>query len=37
MLSLYLDQATIELIKKFLGCGYIDIYNHLNPLGKTKI
>lgn len=37
MLSPYLDQATIELIKKFLGCGYFDIYNHLNPLEKTKI
>jgi RNA-directed DNA polymerase len=33
----YCDQSTIELIRKFLKCGYIDIYNHSNTLEKSKI
>lgn len=33
----YCDQATIELIHKFLKCGYIDIYNHPNKLEKSEI
>ena len=33
----YCDQATIELIKKFLKCGYIDFYNHPDTLEKSEI
>lgn len=28
----YIDQSTMELIRKFLKCGYIDLYNHPNTL-----
>jgi group II intron reverse transcriptase/maturase len=37
MLEEYCDQATIELIRKFLKCGYIDIYNHPETLEKSEI
>jgi len=37
MLEEYCDQATIELIRKFLKCGYIDLYNHPETLEKTEI
>jgi group II intron reverse transcriptase/maturase len=37
MLTDYCDQATIELIKKFLKCGYIDFYNHPNTLEKSEV
>lgn len=37
MLSEYCDQAVIELIRKFLKCGYIDLYNHPNTLEETDI
>ena len=37
ILSTYCDQATIELIRKFLKCGYIDIYNHPNKLEDSDI
>ena len=37
MLVDYCDQATIELIRKFLKCGYIDIYNHPDTLEKSEI
>ena len=33
----YCDQATIELIQKFLKCGYIDFYNHPNTLEKSEV
>ena len=36
-LSEYCDQATIELVRKFVKCGYIDLYNHPNTLEKTEI
>lgn len=37
MLEEYVDQATIELIRKLLKCGYIDFYNHQDTLEKSKI
>jgi group II intron reverse transcriptase/maturase len=37
MLEKYCDQATIELIRKFLKCGYIDFYNHPNKLEDSEI
>ena len=37
MLTDYCDQATIELIKKFLVCGYIDLYNNPNTLERSEI
>lgn len=37
MLTNYCDQATIELIKKFLRCGYIDLYNNPETLEKSTI
>ena len=37
MLEEYVDQATLELIRKFLKCGYIDLYNHPNTLEKSEI
>jgi group II intron reverse transcriptase/maturase len=37
MLTDYCDQATIELIRKFLKCGYIDFYNHRNTLEKSEV
>lgn len=37
MLKEYCDQATIELIRKFLKCGYIDFYNHPETLEKSEI
>lgn len=37
MLADYCDQATIELIRKFLKCGYIDLYNHPDTLEKSEI
>ena len=37
MLKEYVDQATLELIRKFLKCGYIDLYNHPDTLEKSKI
>ena len=37
ILTEYCDQATIELIRKFLKCGYIDLYNHPNTLEKSEI
>lgn len=37
MLKEYCDQATIELIRKFLKCGYIDLYNHPETLEKSAI
>jgi group II intron reverse transcriptase/maturase len=37
MLEEYVDQATLELIRKFLKCGYIDFYNHPNTLEKSEI
>lgn len=37
MLEEYCDQASIELIRKFLKCGYIDLYNHPEILEKTEI
>ena len=37
MLIDYCDQATIELIQKFLKCGYIDFYNHPETLEKSEI
>lgn len=37
MLEEYVDQATIELIRKFLKCGYIDFYNHPDTLEKSEI
>jgi len=37
MLEDYCDQATIELIRKFLKCGYIDFYNHPDTLEKSEI
>jgi group II intron reverse transcriptase/maturase len=36
MLKIYVDQATLELIRKFLKCGYIDLYNHPNRLEKSE-
>lgn len=37
MLTEYCDQVTIELIKKFLKCGYIDLYNNPDTLEKSDI
>jgi group II intron reverse transcriptase/maturase len=37
MLTEYCDQATLELIKKFLKCGYIDFYENPNKLEKSNI
>lgn len=37
MLAEYCDQATIELIRKFLKCGYIDLYRNPNKLEATEI
>jgi len=37
MLTEYCDQATIELIRKFLVCGYIDLYNNPNTLERSEI
>lgn len=37
MLKEYCDQATIELIGKFLKCCYIDFYNHPETLEKSEI
>lgn len=37
MLKEYVDQATLELIRKFLKCGYIDFYNHPDTLEKSEI
>lgn len=37
MLKEYVDQATLELIKKFLKCGYIDLYNHPDTLKKSEV
>lgn len=37
MLKLYTDQATLELIRKFLKCGYIDFYNHPDRLEKSVL
>lgn len=37
ILTSYCDQATYELIKKFLKCGYIDVYKHPNKLEKLEI
>lgn len=28
----YVDQSTVELLRKLLNCGYIDIYNHPDKL-----
>jgi RNA-directed DNA polymerase len=36
MLEKYCDQATIELIQKFIECGYIDFYKHPNIFEKSK-
>lgn len=37
MLEKYCDQALIELIRKFLKCGYINFYNNPNNLEKSEI
>lgn len=37
MLEEYIDQATLELIRKFLKCGYIDFYNHPDILEESDI
>jgi len=37
MLKEHVDQATLELIRKFLKCGYIDFYNHPDTLEKSEI
>lgn len=37
MLEDYIDQATHELIRKFLKCGYIDLYNHPDTLEKSDV
>lgn len=37
MLTDYCDQATTELIRKFLVCGYIDLYNNPNTLERSEI
>ena len=37
MLTEYCDQATIELIRKFLVCGYIDLFNNPNTLERSEI
>ena len=37
MMEEYVDQATIELLRKFLKCGYIDIYKHPNQLETTEV
>lgn len=37
MLDEYCDQATIELIRKFLKCGYIDLYNNFETLENPEI
>lgn len=37
MLKEHIDQATLELIRKFLKCGYIDFYNHPDTLEKSEI
>lgn len=37
MLEDHIDQATLELIRKFLKCGYIDLYNHPDTLEKSEI
>jgi group II intron reverse transcriptase/maturase len=37
MLEDYLDQATIELIRKFIKCGYLDLYNHPDTLEESNI
>lgn len=37
MLDNYCDQATLELIQKFLKSGYINFYSHTNKLEKSKI
>lgn len=37
MLKDYVDQATLELIRKFLKCGYIDLYNYPDILEKSEI
>lgn len=37
LLESYCDQATIELIKKFLKCGYVDFYNHPDTLERAEV
>jgi len=37
MMEKYVDQATIELLRKFLKSGYVDIYNHPNKLESTEV
>jgi group II intron reverse transcriptase/maturase len=37
MLKDYCDQATIELIRKFIKCGYIDFYNNPEKLEESEI
>ena len=37
MLEKYCDQALIELIKKLLKSGYVDLYNHPNVFEKSEI
>lgn len=37
MLNDHIDQATLELIRKFFKCGYIDFYNHPDTLEKSDI
>lgn len=36
MLEKYCDQALIELIKKLLKSGYVDLYNHPNVFEKSE-
>lgn len=37
MLEEFMDQSAIELIRKLLKCGYIDIYNHPDTLEASEI
>lgn len=37
MLEDYVDQSTIELLRKLLKCGYIDLYNHPDTLEPTEV
>lgn len=37
MLEDYVDQSTLELLRKLLNCGYIDIYNHPDTLETSDV
>ena len=37
LLSEFCDQQTVELIRKLVKCGYVDVYNHPNKLEDSPI